>query len=229
MKFSVIMPVYLQEYANCSSYREERFIYAVKSFQSQTLKNSELIIISDGCDLAEQVYSREFSSDSRIRFDRVEKNGSFGGNPRNRGLEMAEGDLICYLDSDDFLGANHLKIISESVSPEFDWFYYDDYYCRGKSSTKINVFLMRMTKIIEPMRIGTCSIVHKRELPIRWEGGYGHDHIFIQELKDYPCKKIKSPEYFICHIPDSTQSQFDIHDPRYLVFHQDPLHIFGHK
>ena len=60
MKVSVIMPVYLGEYEGCASNRENKFIRAINSFLTSTLLDSELIIVSDNCLIAEQIVNHIF-------------------------------------------------------------------------------------------------------------------------------------------------------------------------
>jgi len=70
------------------------------------------------------------------------------------------------------------------------------------------------------MKIGTCSIAHRGNLPVRWEDGYGHDHKFIEKLKVYPYKKIGVGEYFVCHIPVYDRfkdMEYDLDNRDYIV------------
>lgn len=89
---SVIMPAY-----NC-----ERFIEAaITSVVNQTYDNWELIIIDDGstdstCSIAES-FSNE---DKRIRIVKNPINMGVA-KTRNRGFDLANGDYIALLDSDD--------------------------------------------------------------------------------------------------------------------------------
>jgi len=84
---------------------------AVSSFLSQTNKDSELIIISDGCDLTQKLYEDNYKGESRIKFDRLERGVPFSGGTRNKGIEISSGDIVCYLDNDDFIGKKHLSSI----------------------------------------------------------------------------------------------------------------------
>jgi hypothetical protein len=47
---------------------------------------------------------------------------------RNVALDIASGDIISYLDTDDVLGKNHLAgILSQVKSQTLDWAYFNDY------------------------------------------------------------------------------------------------------
>lgn len=90
--FSIIMPVY-----NCVSTVDR----AIKSVCAQTREDFELIIVDDGStdDSYEKCVSYE-KMDSRIR---VYKNQHSGvSSARNRGIDEAKGEIILFIDSDDF-------------------------------------------------------------------------------------------------------------------------------
>jgi len=203
-RFSVIMPVYLGGY---DSYNESRgasdsihkFVRAVNSFISQSFNDAELIIISDGCKDAEDVYQLNWKQRSSIRFKALDKQITFSGVVRQAGIEMAEGELTCYLDHDDMFGEKHLEIINENFdTSKYDWAYYDDYTAHNKEYTDLRT----RDNIPTLGRIGTSSIVHKRSIGVQWGDGYGHDWVMIEKyLLPLPCKKIQTPQYYVLHIP----------------------------
>lgn len=200
-KISVIMPVFLGDYDGCADNREEKFKSAVISFTRQSYKNCELIIISDGCDGAEKIYNGALVYDNII-FKKIDKQLLFSGNVRAEGLKLATGDIICYLDSDDMFGVNHLKSIATEFKyhSKFDWVYYNDLIIQPNQEP-----INRPVEVIEGS-IGTSSICHRKECKATWKGcdGYGHDWSFITQLiNQHPSHgKIYGAEYFVCHIPN---------------------------
>lgn len=96
--FSVIIPTYN---------RANLLMIAVKSVLQQKFKDFELIIVDDGSDdgTKEAITSLD---DHRIRyyFQLNQERSS----ARNKGIELANGKYICFLDDDDYYLTNHLEL-----------------------------------------------------------------------------------------------------------------------
>lgn len=112
MRISIIMQVYLGEYPGSRSNSDEKFLRAVQSFIDQTNKDSELIIVSDGCFITHELYYKYYKDNDRIKYIFVDKDTPnmyegeqkyYRGLPRQIGRSIATGDVITYMDSDDFL------------------------------------------------------------------------------------------------------------------------------
>ena len=92
IKISVVMPVY-----NAEKYLDE----AINSVLKQTLKDIELICINDGStDNSWNVIQNYASKDSRIKAYSQENKGRSAA--RNKALDIAQGEFVSFLDSDDF-------------------------------------------------------------------------------------------------------------------------------
>lgn len=121
MKVSIVMQSYLGEYPGSRSDSDVKFIRAVNSFINQTYKNSELIIVSDGCDITHRLYYEYFKTNDRIKYVYVDKDtlnmyevdgGKFyRGFPREVGRTLVTGDITTYMDSDDFILPKHIENI----------------------------------------------------------------------------------------------------------------------
>lgn len=97
---SVIMPAY-----NCEKYIEE----AINSVLFQTYSNLELIVIDDGSkDNTVKIIERLIKKDSRVKFYKNEKNLGVSAT-RNKGISLANGDWIAFLDSDDIWEKTKVK------------------------------------------------------------------------------------------------------------------------
>jgi glycosyltransferase involved in cell wall biosynthesis len=205
VKISVIMASYLGEYMFAAKNRVDKFNRAINSFKSQTYTNKELIIVSDGCPLTIAESTKHLSEE--IKLFGLTKQEYFSGAVREYGCKQATGDIICYLDTDDFFGNNHLQIIASSIQ-NYDWIYFNDtiIYRFHPTENRILSSVVRETKL-ERGSIGTSAIAHKNLPKISWSGcnGYGHDWDFIQKLMSNPNHaKIANSEYKVCHIPNSS-------------------------
>ena len=122
MKVSIIMQSYLGQYLGSRSNSDIKFLRAVNSFIEQDDKESELIIVSDGCMITHDLYYKNFKTNDRVKYVYVDKDtlnmydnysGSrfYRGFPREVGRALVTGDITTYMDSDDFLLPNHISEI----------------------------------------------------------------------------------------------------------------------
>ena len=102
---SVIIPVYgVEKYiAQC-----------LESVINQTYNNLEIIVVNDGTKDRSAEIAKEYAAlDSRIKVYDFENGGLSVA--RNRGLEIATGDYISYIDSDDWIKKNMYETLLEAV------------------------------------------------------------------------------------------------------------------
>jgi glycosyltransferase involved in cell wall biosynthesis len=209
-KISVIMASHLKEYPHCAEDRVVKFHRAINSFLNQSYYNKELIVVSDGCEVTASEI-RHYDNNPLIKFTMIEKQPIFSGNVRNVGCILATGNIICYLDTDDMMGINHLGSIINGFNHynDVDWVYFNDYVIyRFNPVTKDILAKGERDVQLDYGTIGTSSIAHKNNTEINWVdcNGYGHDWTFIKtKLIDTGKKhqKINGTEYLVCHIPNS--------------------------
>ena len=91
IKTSVIIPVY-----NTKEYLEE----CLDSVLAQTQKEIEIIIIDDGSDDGSLEIIDAYVNRYPFIY-KLEQNHLFQGTARNRGLEIAKGEYVYFMDSDD--------------------------------------------------------------------------------------------------------------------------------
>lgn len=201
MKISVIMPSFLGEYQGAASNREMKFERAVGSFLQQSYQDKELIIVSDGCEITNNLVRTKFPHDC-IKLITIEKQVNFSGEVRQAGLKQASGDVITYLDTDDYFGNNlHLDFIYNAfINENTQWIYFDDIM-------KWNPHVESVRDVsLEQGRIGTSNIAHRNYSDLSWKSmdGYGHDWSFILNImqKYKGVQKISGTSYTVCHIPN---------------------------
>lgn len=92
---------------------------AIESVLSQSHTNLELLIIDDGSIDGTTSLIRTRFDDQRIRL--LTSNGRGVGAARNVGLEAARGDVIAYIDSDNYWEPGHLQVcLAAMLSQGFD-------------------------------------------------------------------------------------------------------------
>ena len=110
-KVTIIVPVY-----NTQQYLKECF----DSIVAQTYKNIEVIIVDDGSTDNSLSICEEYESKyNNIRVIHKENGG--GGSARNVALEIATGDYIIFVDSDDWIlptAAEHLVQLTEKYNAD---------------------------------------------------------------------------------------------------------------
>lgn len=127
---SVIVPVY-----NVEEYLSK----CIDSILHQTYKDFELILIDDGStDSSYQLCLEYAKNDARIRVFQQENSGP--GKARNYGLLQSKGELIIYVDSDDWLEPETLqKMYQIMVTTQVDLVISGYYMDTNKKSTSVKV------------------------------------------------------------------------------------------
>lgn len=105
-KISVIIPVF-----NTEKYLRE----AIGSICNQTFQDLQIIVVDDGStDSSPEILKQYAKEDSRIEIITQPNQGQ--GAARNRGLEIARGEYVYFMDSDDILEPDCLKDCVELCS-----------------------------------------------------------------------------------------------------------------
>lgn len=105
IKVSIIVPAY-----NIEAYIED----CLQSLISQTLKDIEIIIVNDGStDSTLQIIEKYAQTDSRIIVINQQNQGQ--ASARNAGLEIAKGDFIGFVDSDDWIDSDYYEKLYKAV------------------------------------------------------------------------------------------------------------------
>ena len=138
-KVSVIVPIY-----NVEHY----FMRCIESLIHQSLKDIEIIFVDDespdNCPKICDEYAKEYANIKVIH----KKNQGLGM-ARNSGLEIATGEYVAFLDSDDFV----------------DTAMYEALYRKAKDKEILNVYLCMPIK----MSLFLRGTTHEEYLLICWD------------------------------------------------------------
>lgn len=102
---SVIVPIY-----NAEKYLK----MSLESVQKQTYDNFEVIMVDDGSIDNSAKISAEFAKKDP-RFKLFKQKNSGGSTSRNKGLELANGIYIAFLDNDDIYAPNYLEVLLSNI------------------------------------------------------------------------------------------------------------------
>lgn len=148
MKVSVIVPVY-----NTEKYLEK----CLDSLVNQNFKDYEVIVVNDESPDNSEKIIQEYEKKYSFLHSYKKKNGGLS-DARNYGLKYAKGDYILFVDSDDYVDINMLKIMynkakeddSDAVVCNFIY-KYDDNEVIGTSNLDYTEDLKKKLIIGPPM------------------------------------------------------------------------------
>ena len=90
------------------AYNVEKYIKAcLDSLINQTYSNFEIIVVNDGSTDQTEEILRGYQSNPKFRIYSQENGGLSAA--RNHGLKLANGELVCFIDSDDSVKSDYLE------------------------------------------------------------------------------------------------------------------------
>lgn len=113
---SIIIPIY-----NIAKYLNQ----CLDSIVNQSYSEFEALLIDDGSSDESGAIAKKYANlDSRFKYYRFDNQGL--GKARNEGLSRANGEYVCFVDSDDCLHSDFLSTLYEAICGEqFDVVYCD--------------------------------------------------------------------------------------------------------
>lgn len=202
------MPVY-----NVENYLED----SLNSVINQTLKDIEIICINDGStDKSLEILNSYAKKDNRILVISQKNNGQ--GFTRNKGMGIAKGEYIYFMDSDDILHLNAIEktynvskekqldfviFQAESYDNDEDKYYKTEYYSMNRLASLVenNIFNYNdIGNLIFEISVTPWSKLYNRQFIIDCgakfpEGLIFEDNVFFWEVL-FSAKKI----YFLKEI-----------------------------
>lgn len=196
MRFTIVIPCFD---------RQVELRTAIKSCQAQTFADFELIVVDDCSKEPLEDICKEFG-DSRIKYYRNAVNRGVS-HCRNIGIDLAAGQYISFLDSDDVYLPKRLEVLDRRLS---------------ETATSPSILFHRQCRLLSPNKVGT---IEPARLPLDGErldnfiliwGNFIQTNSFVverdlaKEIKfDELCKKhedtkfviecwLASPNYLAC-------------------------------
>lgn len=190
---SAILPTYNME----KSLRK-----CLESIQRQSYQHFEVIIVVDGATDSSYAIAQEFEKED-IRFHAVWQKNAGSGPARNNGLNRAKGEVIMFVDPDDWIDADMFKHFIEAYQQEKPDLilsgYTENYESNGKMTE--TVLPLKQEKFYE------LEAVRKAYLPL-----------YFDEAVSAPTRKLykkKIIDKFAVEFPALRRSQDIVFNYRY--------------
>ena len=106
VKVSVIIPVY-----NTEKYLKK----CLESIKNQTLQGIELIIVNDGSTDNSQSIIDKFVEEANFPVQCKIKENAGQAAARNDAMQLAKGEYIAFVDSDDYIASDYLEQLYEAA------------------------------------------------------------------------------------------------------------------
>ncbi len=199
---SIIVPVY----------KVEKYLRkCVDSILAQTYTNLEIILVDDGSpDNCGRICDEYAVKDSRVIVIH-QKNGGLSA-ARNAGLDIATGDYIGFVDSDDYIATDMYEKLHSALTENkadvsiCNYAYVDSHYRLLNKESPIKKEVLNNTEIIEKTAeknywyfITVVNRLYKAKLffKLRFEIGKTNEDEFIAHKIFCQCKKIAVIEDYL--------------------------------
>ena len=168
-KVSIVIPVY-----NVECYLRK----CLDSVINQTYQNLEIIIVNDGSMDQSLEICREYEKkDSRVVFIDKENEGS--GKTRNRGIAVATGEYIAFLDSDDWWDLRYVeKMVNAMEGYQADLVVCDFVFVEEDENGSLQ-------NHISEIRLPDSEVIYTKD-----------DPDVINKCRTYLCGKLFKTSYF---------------------------------
>ena len=178
IKVSVIMPVYkVEEYVG----------KAIESIQAQTLTDWEFLIVDDGTpDRSGEICDEYAAKDGRIKVIHKENGGA--PSARNLAIDMAKGEYLYFLDSDDWAEPTMLQDMYDLAKRDNSQlvvagFYIDTYIGNDEYMTDDYVVEDAVYPTKEAFRKNAYKLFDKNLLYTPWNKLYETRYIMENNLR----------------------------------------------
>ena len=158
IRFSIIIPVYNNE---------QTIGRAIQSCIEQTFSAFELIVINDGSnDNSEAIISNYSTYENITILNNTSNRGV--SYTRNRGIKIARGEYLCFLDADDYFTPNKLDLINTCLekNPEIQFLFHPFAHTYHNISSATEVKKWNKFRLLLGNKIATPCVIIKNEHPL---------------------------------------------------------------
>lgn len=184
VKFSIVIPMYNAE---------KTIVKCVNSILGQSYNNFELIVIDDGSTDSCYQICNDIMEHSNIDFKLHKKDNGGVSSARNCGIDFAEGELIIFIDSDDYIEENYLRNILNAYEENKSDIVICGYRtCIQKEQQKMVVYVPKIIGVCGLDKIEKCmgEFVDKRFILSPWAKAYKNSIVKKYGIKFDTCKNI---------------------------------------
>ena len=150
---------------------------SLKSIQDQTYSNIEVILLDDDSNDGSEIIAQEFAkTDSRFKYHRLPKQKNISCT-RNLGKNMATGEFLSWVDGDDIVSKDFLKILHSAITS-------GDYQMSTCKFLKTKNRKARLKEYNENFKKRERSAVEMQKMCLSFKkiGGYATIKMFKTEL-----------------------------------------------
>lgn len=166
---SIIVPVYNVE---------KVLHYCIESILNQTYNDFELILVDDGSTDNSGTICDDYSArDSRVSVVHT-KNGGVS-KARNTGIEMAQGEFLCFIDSDDYIAEEYLEKLFNTFRHNSE---YDNIWCGFQTTKKYGELCGKIIVASEDTNVSTSDVQHIMDLHAKWLSQMPWNKIYISSI-----------------------------------------------
>lgn len=206
-KISVIIPVYKVE---------EYLKRCVDSVIGQTLRDIEIILVDDGSpDNCPAICDEYAKKDDRVRVIH-KKNGGLS-DARNAGIDIATGDFLGFVDSDDYIEADMYEYLYDLVKKEnAEISMCEFFHCyQGKEPEKNE----KITVETVNSETAIYYVLESKKASLTVANKIYRREIFGSDLR-FPVGKIQEDAFVIVDVLDRAKRVVISNEQKYYYFHR---------
>lgn len=190
-KISIVVPVY-----NVENYLDR----CMDSLLHQTLKDIEIILVNDGSPDNSPAMCDEYARrDARVKV--VHKENAGLGMARNSGLEIATGEYVAFVDSDDFVDLNMYELLfDEAKIKQLDILFCGFYTYKDnaivKACSEVSVYTQYSGQECQDVLLGMINNCGDKRYIVKYEMSVWHSIYKLDLIRQNNIQFCSEREFF---------------------------------